>query len=129
MNDSWRQVVGFAVAGTAGFAVDLFILSLLAGHGADPFAARAGSIAFAVATTYLINRTVTFRSTARGRRMALEASRYLAASAFGLLINATLYVVALVVFGAAPLIAAAAATFATMFVNFVSYSRVTFVTE
>jgi putative flippase GtrA len=60
MNETgYRQFVGFAAAGVAGFAVDLALLGAAIAAGNDPLLARAGTIFAAVVTTYLINRWVT----------------------------------------------------------------------
>lgn len=122
---SSKSVVGFMLAGTVGFAVDLAALSLLLGLGSLPVVAKVGSMVPAIAATYLLNRHFTFSHRPR-RPLPFEMLRYLAASSFALGVNFSLFIVAVTFTDVSPILAAAAATAGSIFLSFVSYSRLVF---
>lgn len=89
------RVLSFGVVGTAGFAVEALILTLLV-SGADwsPYSARLVSFSVAVTATWLLNRYWTFRDRKSPGRGA-EYVRYVSVQASGALINLGVYSVCL----------------------------------
>jgi putative flippase GtrA len=85
-----RQVGWFAVAGIAGFITDAVILYLALAAGLGPFTGRALSFLAAVGTTWGINRRHTF-TVRPGEPLWREGLRYLAAMAFGGVVNFACY--------------------------------------
>lgn len=80
-----RELLWFAAAGTIGFVVDTSILYLLQGVGLQFGPARIVSFLAAVITTWIINRSLTFRVPTP---MTLaEFVKYLGAMSVGGLIN------------------------------------------
>jgi putative flippase GtrA len=81
------RVVHFLLAGSAGFTFDAALLTALVnGLGWSPYAARAVSFPLALAITWLLNRTLTFRdrpSTGAG----LELMRYAIVQLGGAAVN------------------------------------------
>ena len=81
----------FLMVGTAGFLVEAAILTYLCNiRGFGPYTGRAVSFGVAVVTTWLLNRTFTFKMRAY-RRPHAEFLRYLAVSALGLATNLSVY--------------------------------------
>ena len=126
------QFLRFSVVGAAGFVVDTAVLFLL--HrmlGLDPYSARAISIFSSMNVTWMGNRLLTFRAhAATGRReMALEWSRFIAANAFGALVNYGVYA-GLVGFAQPPLsspyVALVFGVAAGLLVNFTLSKRLVF---
>ena len=117
-----RHLLGFAFSGVVAFVVDAGVLSaLMALLGIDPVLARIPSFLAAVATTWAINRTVTFR-TSRPPSLG-EFLGYLSAMAVGLVINYAVFVGTLAVSALAaslPVLALVPATLAGMVANFLS---------
>lgn len=120
------QMIRFAGAGVAGFAVDLFVLFLLTRAGVSPLAARVPSSLLSIATTYAINRRTTFRSGASGLGIGAEFFRYFVASGVGLLLNWALYALGVQVLHVSPVTALVAATGGSMLVNFFNYKHIVF---
>ena len=84
----------FLLVGAAGFLVEAAILSYLCNiRGFGPYTGRAVSFSVAVVTTWLLNRTFTFKVRAY-RRPHAEFLRYLVVSALGLATNLGVYGVA-----------------------------------
>jgi putative flippase GtrA len=81
------RVVRFLLAGSAGFSVDALLLSVLA-NALDwsPYTARAVSFPIAMAVTWYLNRTVTFRDRP-STRLGSELARYVAVQLGGAAVN------------------------------------------
>ncbi len=111
----------FALAGGTGFVVDAAILQAGVALGLAPGVARVPSFLAAVATTWIMNRSFTFR-TAKAPSWR-EFFHYLFAMSFGLVVN---YAVFLAVIWASdlardwPVLALIPATLAGMVLNFVT---------
>jgi putative flippase GtrA len=117
------QIVRFAVVGVVGFIVDGGGTFLLVRAGFSPFVARVPALAAAILTTWVLNRTLTFR--AKHPRSVSELARYVSVALSSALLNYLLYGV-LVASGIAPLIAVAVATVVLMLGSFFAYRRVVF---
>lgn len=86
----------FGLVGAAGFLIDAGTLwSLLHLTPLNPYAARIIAIAVAMASTWLMNRYVTFGPSERG--VAHEAARYGSVGLVGSLLNYTIYAAVLTV--------------------------------
>ena len=99
------QFLRFGLVGAGGFIVDTTMLFLM--HrvlGLDPYSARAISIFTAMNFTWMGNRLITFRlhAATAPRGIAVEWSRFVAANAFGALVNYAVYAL-LVRFAPTPL--------------------------
>lgn len=118
-----RQVIGFLIAGSLGFAVDAGVVSLLVhGLGWNPYAARVVSFLCAVATTFVVNRHYSFSAAGR-RPLKRQAAHYLVAMIGGFVVNYGLYALLVHHFAAVrdwPVLGVAAGSIAGMVVNFVS---------
>ena len=89
------RYASFALAGGAGFVVDLAVLrGLIELADFSPFAARIPAIAAAMTTTWLINRTFTFGKS--GRSVGGEATLYALVALAGAVLNYAIYSVVLV---------------------------------
>lgn len=121
-----RRIGSFAAAGGAGFAVDAAMLLFLIGPGGlDPFLARCLSIAAAIATTWALNRRLTFGPS--GRSVVSEGARYGGVAAAVALMNYCIYTGLLLALpGLPPLAALFAASGAAMAISFLGYSRLVF---
>jgi putative flippase GtrA len=116
-----RQLAGFAVAGVAGFLIDTGVLYAALACGLGPFWGRSISFLCAIITTWVINRTITFRPP-EGRGLLSEFAHYLAASSIGAVANYGVYSAAILVLPHAvwaPLVAVAAGVGVGMVFNFV----------
>lgn len=120
-----RHLGGFALAGAAGFAVDAAVLSSGVALGLPPALARVPSFLAAVATTWRLNRAVTFRtSTPPSVR---EFAAFVAAMSLGLAINGGVFLLVLALSDtarAAPVLALVPATATGMLANFVTARRI-----
>ncbi len=123
------RVLSFGVVGTMGFAVDAGATLALTQLGLDPRGARAIAIVLALATTYILNRTMTFRVRgARGKAAVVsEGVRYLIVAGISAVCNWLVYAAALIAAPGLPLIAAVVIGSVTaMGVSYVGYSRFAF---
>lgn len=118
-----RQLILFSIAGVIGFVVDASIVQgLVALLDWDPYLARLLSFLAAAFSTWLFNRSVTFK----GRRhygLLGEWARYLLAMSGGFVVNYGVY--AFLVFHHAPMretpaLAVAAGSLAGLVFNFAS---------
>jgi len=73
-----RRLMAFGVVGFIGFVVDMAATLALMAVGADKLSARAVGIVIAMAVTYGLNRSLTFRDRASGggRAEVAEGARY-----------------------------------------------------
>ncbi|WP_306127156.1 GtrA family protein [Roseitalea sp. MMSF_3516] len=84
------RLCSFAAAGGSGFVIDFGVLYLmLAFTPLGPFAGRLVSIACAMVSNFLINRTFTFG--ASGRSILTEGARYSSIAALGAGLNYVVY--------------------------------------
>ena len=107
------QLSKFVVVGSVGFVVDAGILHLLLPI-AGPYNGRFISFAFAIVTTWLLNRNFVFKKRAEIHREGLS---YLAVQSTGFLINFTLYSL-LIHWHYLPFWSLVAASLVAMFWNF-----------
>ncbi len=85
------ELLRFALVGGIGFLVDAASVAGLAlGLGLDPYSARVGSYLLAATTTWMLNRSYTFRH-ASGRHPLAEWLHFLAANTLGGAINYATY--------------------------------------
>lgn len=116
-----RELTGFAIAGGTGFLVDAGVLYAALACGLGPFWGRALSYICAIVTTWLINRTITFRPP-EGRSVWLEFMHYLASTSVGAVANYGVYSAAILLLPRAawaPLLAVCAGVGVGMVFNFV----------
>jgi putative flippase GtrA len=110
--------------GAIGFLVDASILTILSSHmGLDVFRARFFSFSAAVTVTWLLNRTLVFRTRRSGRNKTTEYSQYLTVQVAGALINLavfTLLVMRFPAFHETPVIPLAIAASIALVFNFLA---------
>ena len=116
----------FAIIGAVGFAVDSLVLAaLLASTPLGPFTARLVSIAVALATTWQLNRHLTFGPSAR--HPAVEGARYGGIGIATSVVNYLVYSTTLwLVPALPPLMALAIGSAAALAFSFLGYSRLVF---
>lgn len=121
------RVLSFAVVGGIGFVVDAGTTEGLVFAGASPLEARVVAIAAAILTTFLLNRTMTFRSDRRGAAAVGEGGRYLVVALAVAAVNYAIYAALVIAFpGLRPVFAVVVATgFATV-LSYLGYSRLVF---
>lgn len=120
-----RRLGGFALAGFTGFVVDAGLTELLAVFGISPYLGRVFAVAVAIAVTYTINRSLTWRE--RRAPVPGQRARYVAVSLVSIAANYLTFAAALASLpGLRPVIAVAAGTGVGMIMNFVGYSRLVF---
>jgi len=123
------RILKFGLAGGVGFLVDSGLVTALVWAGLDPVLARSFSIAAALVTTWLVNRSLAFADRAPGPPNLPEFLRYVGASLVALLINFGIYWLLVRwqgVFAQWPVLAVAFATLVSMCANFLSYFKLVF---
>lgn len=115
----------FALVGAFAFLVDAVVLTVVIEiFGLRPEAARIVSFIAAVATTWYLNRTYTFASTAE---ISIgEFMKYTAAMSLGLAVNYLVFVIVIQLSPLAnsfPVIALVPATLSGMIINFLTSRR------
>ncbi len=121
------RLTRFAVVGGIGFVVDAGLTEALVALGVSPLAARVAAIAAAILTTYLLNRSLTFRSDRRGAAAVGEGGRYVAVALAVAAANYAIYAaIVLAVPGVRPLLAVAVASGIAMVLSYLGYSRLVF---
>lgn len=113
----------FVLVGVAGFVVDAGIVVVLVAAGVSPFIARIPALSIAILTTWLLNRSISFR--VRAPRSREELARYIAVALSSALLNYLLYS-ALVAVGLGPVLAIAVSTICLMFYSFIGYRHYAF---
>jgi putative flippase GtrA len=108
----------FLLVGGLGFLVDAGIVAWLITLGVSPIVARVPSLATAILTTWLLNRSLTFRVASRPH--LAELVRYAAVALTTAGLNFLLYTF-LLHLGVKPVLAIALATLGLMFVSFSGY--------
>lgn len=118
VKDQTAKFVKFVIVGLIATLIDVGVLQLLIGSGADPYLARAVSIPVAMVAAWQMNRHFTFG--ASGRRPAEEALRYAAVASLTAGVNYAAYA-ALVMTQPAipPAVSVLIATAISMWVSFV----------
>jgi len=121
-----QRLAAFGLVGGIGFLVDAGMLALLlAVTPLGPFSARLAAIAVALATTWQLNRHLTFAPSARG--LAAEGTRYGGVGLATAAINYAIYCAVLwLAPGLSPLIALVIASAAAMALSFAGYSKLVF---
>lgn len=121
-----KRILRFLLAGGIGFLVDAAVLALLlALTPLDPFSARLVSIAVALATTWMLNRHMTFGPSSRP--LAVEGARYGGVGVTTSIVNYLVYSAALLAFPALPPLAALViASAVAMALSYLGYSRLVF---
>ena len=121
-----RRLFWFLVAGGGGFLIDAGLTHILVeAAGFDPFLARVPAIMFAMAFTWLVNRSRTFNRSPHS--LAVEGFRYWAIGITSALVNYAVY--SALMYRAPflqPVAAVTAASLAAMVYSFVGYSRFVF---
>lgn len=123
-----KQLSQFAFAGVIGFLVDAGVLTI-ASPSLGPYYGRLLSFAAAVLTTWVINRSLTFRQSRGQKPVHRELALYVLTTLGGGTINLAAYSVVVYWLGRSPLILPAAVAFgslAGMAVNFWLSKRVVF---
>jgi putative flippase GtrA len=123
------RFIRFVMVGGAGFLVDAGVLAALHHRAAlDPFSARLVSIAAAALVTWRLNRAFTFESA--GARQGREGLRYALVALVAAGLNFLLYALVLsVIPGLPPVAAVVVATFISLLVSYLGYSRFAFGVE
>jgi putative flippase GtrA len=114
------QFLRFAMAGAAGFLVDVGVLYLALAAGADYYLGRVVSFLAAATVTWLLNRRYAFAREASGQRLQ-EWLRYVFAMLGGGFVNYGIYVACIRFMPHTPwlpLLAVAAGSVAGLLVNF-----------
>lgn len=123
-----RQFVRFCFAGGLAFVVDAAILHAVVAAGADPYAGRLLSYLCAVTTTWWLNRTYTFTTTA-GKPRLREWGHYAVSQLGGGSVNYMIYaglVYAVPLVERNPVLGVAAGSAAGLVVNFLLARRYVF---
>lgn len=122
-HDIGREFLWFTAVGFVGFAIDVAVFVLLNGGLAWPIgAARAVSASLSIATTWGLNRTITFAAR-RSPSWSAELARYATGQGAGLLVNLGTFTLALAVvpaLRAVPVVALALGAAAALAFNFVT---------
>lgn len=120
------KLFSFAFAGGSGFVVDMSVLwALLHLVGMGPFTARVFSIACAMTSNFLINRTFTFGGS--GRSIVEEGLRYSSIGLIGAGLNYLIYAVLLLAIpGFSPFWATFIAVVIVAVFSYFGYSRFVF---
>jgi putative flippase GtrA len=120
------KLFSFAFAGGSGFVIDMSVLWLLLNlTGMGPFSARVVSIAFAMTSNFLINRTFTFGGS--GRTIVEEGARYSSIGLIGAGLNYLIYAVLLLAIpGFSPFWATFIAVALVSVFSYFGYSRFVF---
>ena len=117
-----RQVLLFGISGVIGFAVDTVILYLLK-DSFGLYLARLFSFLFAVAATWIFNRTITFRTQQSGHSKKMEFGIYLSLMMAGGTVNYATYaflVAEYLTVASYPIIGIAVGSIAGMTINLVT---------
>jgi putative flippase GtrA len=120
-NGVLRHYGGFALAGSMALATDAAVLTLLTRlAGLSPFLARPVGIAVAMVVSWMINRTVTFKTEAPPS--ITEFSRFAGVSITSQLVNYAVFAAILLAFPAfEPLVALLLACLVSMFVSYTGF--------
>jgi putative flippase GtrA len=120
------ELLRFIFVGCLGFVVDAGLVLLLSEAGVSPILARIPALTFAIITTWILNRTLTFR--VNSTRSSKEAWRYLVVALSAAILNFLFYT-ALVMADVRPVTAVAVSTIALLFCSFYGYRRFAFKLE
>jgi len=123
-----REIFAFGVVGTIGFVVDTAVLYLLKGHY-GLFYGRATSFVCAAFTTWLINRTWTFKDKRSSLDAKYEFAVYLLLMLVGGAVNYATYAFTVSKYplaAAQPIIGVAVGSIAGMFINLMTSRMILF---
>jgi putative flippase GtrA len=120
------RILRFVLVGGIGFVADAGMLALLLqATPLGPFAARLISVAFALAVTWLCNRTLTFQPSSRG--VLREGARYGGVGVTTSIVNYLIYSGLLLTMPwTPPLLALVIASLAAMTFSYLGYSKLVF---
>jgi putative flippase GtrA len=120
------RILRFVLVGGIGFVADAGMLALLLqATPLGPFAARLISVGFALAVTWLCNRTLTFQPSSRG--VLREGARYGGIGVTTSIVNYVIYSGLLLAMpGTPPLLALVIASLAAMTFSYLGYSKLVF---
>jgi putative flippase GtrA len=116
----------FLIVGVIGFVVDAGLVFLLTSAGLSPLIARVPALAAAILTTWLLNRSITFRVAAPRSRQ--ELVRYTTVALSSAALNFAFYA-GLVAIGMWPVAAVAVSTICLLFYSFIAYRHYAFRTR
>jgi putative flippase GtrA len=86
-----RLAIKFGLVGVVGFVVDSIVLMVMIEFGLDPYSGRAVSFMVAVTTTWLLNRSFTFRD--RDPRLLGQWIKFASVNSLGGAVNYGTYAV------------------------------------
>lgn len=122
-----KQIGRFALVGGLGFLVDLGLTLLLIRFGLDAFVSRIIAIAFAMLTTWRLNRALTFGASTTSQ--SSEGLRYFSVAVAVAMVNYSIYAALLVIVPAIPPgLAIMAAVGVATILSFIGYRRFAFKT-
>lgn len=119
----------FGVVGVIGLVVDTAVLYAGLALGLEFFAARIPSFFAAATATWALNRAFTFKDAGRGGSLLRQWAKFLAANAFGGVVNYGVSVgleAGVELVAAHPVLAVAAGSIAGMFFNFAASKHLVF---
>lgn len=123
------QFAKFGVVGVIGLVVDTAVLYAGLALGLEFFAARIPSFFAAATATWALNRAFTFKDAGRGGSLLRQWATFLAANAFGGVVNYGVSVgleAGVELVAAHPVLAVAAGSIAGMFFNFAASKHLVF---
>jgi len=125
-NERVREIFFFGIAGVIGYFVDV-VITMLFEPLIGPYLARLPGLVAAATSTWLINRTFTFRARkSRHASIWKEYLHYLSLMAAGAIISYSVYAIAVTLLSSGPfrlIIAIAVGSLAGMVVNYLSSRR------
>lgn len=120
-----HRLARFACVGGLGFVVDTGLTLTLIHKGIDPYTSRVFAIAFAMITTWRLNRALTFGASRSSQTS--EGARYFVIATVAALFSYAIYATLLIaISGFPPALAIVIAVGTTTMISFFGYSRFAF---
>jgi putative flippase GtrA len=122
-----RLAIRFGLVGVVGFVVDSSVLMVMIEFGLDPYSGRAVSFMVAVTTTWLLNRSFTFRD--RDPRLLGQWIKFASVNSLGGAVNYATYAVLVAnvqLFAAWPVLGVVVGSLAGMIFNLYLSKRYVF---
>ena len=117
--------VRYVGVGGAGFVVDTGLTLTLIDEGIDPYTSRVFAIAFAMITTWRLNRALTFAASRSSQTS--EGARYFVVATLAAILSYAIYATLLMaISGFPPALAIVIAVGVTTMVSYFGYSRFAF---